>query len=119
MMRNADFGVLNLTPFRGPSADVGTVFELGMLAGLGKPVFAYTNDDEDFLSRVKRAVPAHFDAATKIWRDSAGMTIENFGNVDNHQTKEERRFRDLTAFEACLRLAADSLRPEIKSSFRA
>jgi len=37
MIRSADFGIANLTPFRGPS-DVGTVFELGMLLGLGKPV---------------------------------------------------------------------------------
>jgi nucleoside 2-deoxyribosyltransferase len=125
MMRDADLGILNLTPFRGPSADVGTVFELGMLAGLGKPVFAYTNDEEDFLQRVKRAEPARFDTVSSIWRDSAGMVIENFGNTDNlmidatlieqghtiirHSTKQESRFRDLTAFEACLRLAADSL----------
>ena len=29
MIRDADGGIFNLTPFRGPSADVGTVFELG------------------------------------------------------------------------------------------
>src|SRR5215468_5667335 len=72
MMRDADLGILNLTPFRGPSADVGTVFELGMLTGMGKPVFAYTNEDTDFLSRVKRAVAAHFDVSARVWRDSDG-----------------------------------------------
>ena len=40
MMRRADCGIFNLTPFRGPSADVGTVFELGVMAAQGKPVFA-------------------------------------------------------------------------------
>jgi nucleoside 2-deoxyribosyltransferase len=124
-MHEADFGILNLTPFRGPSADVGTVFELGVLVGLGKPVFAYTNDDEDLLARVKRAGAAHFDAATKVWRDSAGMVIENFGNADNlmidatlaeqrryvvrHAATGDGRFRDLTGFEVCLQLAADTL----------
>src|SRR5579871_489404 len=42
MIRQSDLGIFNLTPFHGPSADVGTVFELGMMAGLGKPVFGYT-----------------------------------------------------------------------------
>jgi len=50
--RSRDFGVLNLTPFRGTSADVGTVFELGFLTGLGKSVFAYTNDIADLLYRL-------------------------------------------------------------------
>jgi nucleoside 2-deoxyribosyltransferase len=123
MMREADFGILNLTPFRGPSADVGTVFELGMLVGLGKPVFAYTNEDRDFLARVSRTLATHYDAVKKVWRDAAGMTIENFGNTDNlmidvtlaeqgrsivrHEASGEARFRDLTGFEACLRLAAE------------
>lgn len=36
MMRAADIGIFNLTPFRGVSADTGTVFELGLMIGLGK-----------------------------------------------------------------------------------
>jgi len=132
MMRDADFGILNLTPFRGPSADVGTVFELGMLAGLGKPVFAYTNDTEDFLVRVQHAEAADFDAAATVWRDSRGMTIEDFGNADNlmidatlaeqgrsvvrHAATRDGRFRDLTGFEACLRLAVDTLSSAVKAA---
>jgi len=30
MIRRADLGIFNLTPFRGPNADAGTVFELGL-----------------------------------------------------------------------------------------
>ena len=44
-MREADVCIANLTPFRGVSADPGTVYELGYMAAEGKPVFAYTNDD--------------------------------------------------------------------------
>jgi nucleoside 2-deoxyribosyltransferase len=122
MMRGADFGVLNLTPFRGTSADVGTVFELGFLTGLAKPVFAYTNDIDHLLDRVKRTQIARFDAAANLWRDSDGMAIEDFGNADNlminatlaeqgrsivrYAATAQGRFRDLTGFEACLRLAA-------------
>ena len=35
MIREADCGVFNLTQFRGPHSDAGTVFELGLLTGLG------------------------------------------------------------------------------------
>jgi nucleoside 2-deoxyribosyltransferase len=33
MMEAADVIIANLTPFRGPSADAGTVYELGYMAG--------------------------------------------------------------------------------------
>jgi nucleoside 2-deoxyribosyltransferase len=131
MMRDADFGILNLTPFRGLSADVGTVFELGMLAGLGKPVFGYTNKTEALLTRVKRTEVTHFDATAKVWRDSAGMMIEDFDNADNlmidttlieggrpmvrHAAQPKECFRDLAGFETCLRLAANTLAPAAAS----
>ena len=42
MMDEADAIIANLTPFRGPSADAGTVYELGYMAGL-QPEFAKRN----------------------------------------------------------------------------
>ena len=42
----------NLTPFRGPGADPGTVYELGYMAGRGKPCFGYTNDASLYVDRV-------------------------------------------------------------------
>ena len=125
MLREVDFGIFNLTPFRGPSADVGTVFELGVLTALEKPVFAYTNDDSDYLERLMQTGTVQLDAAANLWRDAAGMTIENFSNADNlmidatlveqsrpiirRQSKVEDRFRDLSRFEECLRLAVNTL----------
>src|SRR6202051_4239894 len=35
MMNEADAVIANLTPFRGPGADAGTVYELGFMAGGG------------------------------------------------------------------------------------
>lgn len=121
MLRRADLAIVHLTPFRGAGADVGTVFELGMAVGLGKPVFGYTNDPRDLLARVLGG-GALFDPAAKIWRDRDGLEIENFGNADNlmvdraladagaplvrHAAPAGGRFRDLAGFEACLRLAA-------------
>jgi len=124
MIRRADLGICNLTPFRGPSADAGTVFELGLLVGLGKPVLGYTNVTEDLLARSRSAGGATFDPSRRTWRDAAGMEIEDFGNVDNlmidnaliedggfpiirHRAKAGELFTDLTGFEARLRLAAE------------
>src|SRR4051812_36156063 len=36
MMKQADAIIANLTPFRGPSADAGTVYELGYMAARGR-----------------------------------------------------------------------------------
>jgi nucleoside 2-deoxyribosyltransferase len=126
MMRRADFGICNLTPFRGPSADAGTVFELGFMTGLGKPVFAYTNDAAHYPVRARTATHAAFDQAAGTWRDASGMMIEDFGNADNLMidwavleharcpiVRPARpiadRFRDLDGFETCLRRAADAM----------
>ena len=55
MMDAADAIIANLTPFRGPSADAGTVYELGYMAGRGKLCFAYSNDPRH-LCRTGRAI---------------------------------------------------------------
>jgi len=125
MMRAADLAVLNLTPFRGPSADVGTVLELGFLAGLGKPVFAYSNDARDLIDRLRALGPASRDEAGGLWRDAADIAIEDHGNADNlmldmtlaeqghpiirHAARPEERYHDLAGFEACLAQAAAAL----------
>ena len=44
MMAVADTIIANLTPFRGPGADPGTVYELGDMAARGKFCLAYSND---------------------------------------------------------------------------
>src|SRR3954462_3374301 len=54
-IRSCDALVANLTPFRGPSADVGTVYELGFMRALGRPVFGYSNVARRFGGRVLAA----------------------------------------------------------------
>ena len=54
MMQAADAVIANLTPFRGPSADAGTVYELGYMAGRGKLCLAYSNDAASYKARVAR-----------------------------------------------------------------
>jgi nucleoside 2-deoxyribosyltransferase len=117
MMRQADAGIFNLTPFRGPGADAGTVFELGLMHGLGKPVFGYTNAADTLLARTPGA---ERDAATGLWRDADGLLVEDFGNADNLmldaclaeagapmvRAAASCGLADLAAFTLCVRRAA-------------
>ena len=122
LMQRADFGICNLSPFRGPGADAGTVFELGLMTGMGKRVFAYTNDASDYALRVAAAPST--DAQASL-RDPSGLEIEDFGNFDNLMLEWAVRescghpivrhdgvadpYRNLAGFEECLRLAASAL----------
>src|ERR1700704_6223962 len=54
LMKKAHAIIANLTPFRGPSADAGTIYELGYMAARGKLCLAYSNDPAIYLDRVKR-----------------------------------------------------------------
>ena len=122
MMDAADAIIANLTPFRGPSADAGTVYELGYMAGRGKLCFAYSNDPAIYADRVARSFRITTSDAGHI-TDADGLTVEDFGLPDNlmmihtldlhgarlvtpRQTPKDI-WHDLTAFEACVALAAD------------
>ncbi|MGF1492680.1 MAG: nucleoside 2-deoxyribosyltransferase [Microcoleaceae cyanobacterium] len=52
LMDRCDLIVANMTPFRGPSMDVGTAFEKGYMAAKGKPIFGYSNDGRIYAERV-------------------------------------------------------------------
>lgn len=123
LIRSADCGIFNLTPFRGASADPGTVFELGVMIGLGKPAFGYSNESADLLARLQEAGLVEFKDG--IWCDSNGMKVEDFGNADNlmidvslasgghpivrRAVPREQCYRELSGFEECLRMARASL----------
>ena len=120
MMDSADAIVANLTPFRGPGADPGTVCELGYMAGRGKPCFGYTNDASPYVDRVTAFIDVR-----KQGGDGDGLIVENFNLADNLMmihaldlcggtlitppTQPGDVWHDLTSFEACLRLASDRL----------
>ncbi len=84
LIRSCDFIIANLTPFRGPSADVGTVYELGYAHALDKKVLAYTNTSAPFTERTIEALDCEVkrDADGKL-RDKFGMFIEENMLVDN------------------------------------
>lgn len=114
-LRQADAGVVNLTPWRGPSCDTGAAFEAGVLAGLGRPIFAYLNvSDEtqaEYVDRVDSFVGAQRDEAG-VWRDGDGCLVENYGLPETVMLWAEARrlfvivtadpLHDLTGLELCL-----------------
>jgi nucleoside 2-deoxyribosyltransferase len=122
MMDAADAIIANLTPFRGPSADAGTVYELGYMAGRGKLLFAYCNDPAVYADRAARFGKVTKSAGGHLI-DADGLAVEDFGLPDNlmmihtldlHGARlvTPRQvpadiWRDLTSFEACVALAAD------------
>jgi nucleoside 2-deoxyribosyltransferase len=84
MMREADAMIANLTPYHGPSADVGTAYEAGFMDALGKPVFGYMNVTDTFFDRVKAFNGGRLDKdANGDFRDAYGMAAENFGLMEN------------------------------------
>ncbi len=122
MMDSAEAIIANLTPFRGPSADAGTVYELGYMAGRGKLCFAYSNDPTLYPERVARSHRVT-KAAVGHLIDNDGLTVEDFGLPDNlmmihaldmhgaglvmPRQRPLNIWHDLASFEACVALAAD------------
>ena len=72
MVRACDGIVADFTPFRGPSADVGTVWEFGYAQGLGKAVAAFSRDRRIYRDRLAEWLP-----------QPDGRAIESFGMADN------------------------------------
>jgi nucleoside 2-deoxyribosyltransferase len=127
-IRSADLMIANLTPFRGPSADVGTVYEVAMMRTLRRPVFGYattavgfTRRTADFASR-QGGVVAGADGSL---RDGEGLLIEQFGLFDNlmieagivssggalivDEIAPASRWTDLSVFERCVEAAIKAL----------
>jgi nucleoside 2-deoxyribosyltransferase len=71
LIRQAKGVIANMAPFRGPSTDVGTAWEIGFAYGLGKPVVAYSGDRRFYAEKVR------------ICEVEDGLLIENFGLEDN------------------------------------
>ncbi len=82
-MLQADLVVADLTPFRGPSADPGTVFELGFMTALGRPAFAYSHTAALLRARTVAALPGAHAGPDGRWFDPDGAEIEDFGLADN------------------------------------
>lgn len=122
LMRSCDAIIANLTPFRGVSMDSGTAFEVGFMRALGRPVLGYCNADPSYKRRADayRAGPR---AAGDC--DRAAYDVEDFDLPENlmiaiairesgfpipdHVPPDDHQMGDLTAFTACVQMAARTL----------
>jgi len=121
-IRGSDAVIANLTPFRGPSADPGTVYEIGFMRALGRPVFGYATTALPFVERTLDCLGLSREG---IVSDAEGMAIEAFGLFDNlmieagiigrggvlivEDCPRADRWTDLRVFERCVRAASGVL----------
>jgi nucleoside 2-deoxyribosyltransferase len=130
LMDSCDLIIANMTPFRGPSMDVGTAFEMGYMRAQGKPVFGYSNVETSYFDRVRQFFSGTLSkhAGTGKYEDPDQMEVENFGLKDNLMLEgavragsaqiettavpKEEVFVDLTAFTDCVMSAARILGAE-------
>lgn len=128
LMQACDIILANLTPFRGASADAGTLVELGWFLGRGRPAFGYSNSALPFTERSRRQMGMAPDPVP-------GMAVEDFGLPDNlmiagalrhnggapllvPQDGRERAIDALDIFERCVAIAAQRLGCEPHSDQR-
>ncbi len=71
-LQECDAVLANITPFRGPSADPGTAWEIGAAFALKKPIFMYTPKSSPFNTRSEM-----FAEGTEF------PNVEDFGLEDN------------------------------------
>ncbi|OLP61932.1 nucleoside 2-deoxyribosyltransferase [Xaviernesmea oryzae] len=84
-MRKAEICLANITPFRGISADPGTVYEIGFMIALGKRVWAYSNHPDDYGRRVEADWyrGQALDRTSGRPRGPDGLAVEEHGMADN------------------------------------
>ena len=84
MMKEADICIADISPFRGVSGDAGTLFEVGYMTALGKPVFLYS--DLKDLSYKRRAdglnAMIHYPSPIWCWLCDDWL-VEDFGLTEN------------------------------------
>jgi nucleoside 2-deoxyribosyltransferase len=76
MMEECAIVIANLTPFRGTSADAGTLVEIGWFLGRGRPVFGYSNCAVPFAAR-------SLAQRTALPDPLPGLAVEGFDLPDN------------------------------------
>ena len=91
LMDSADAIIANLSPWHGPSADIGTVIETVYMGTRGKKVAAYSEAPEAFLERVQ-AHHKRYHGTDELKQQAEpagrlvgpdGFTVEDFDLPDN------------------------------------
>ncbi len=109
LMDSCDLVIANLTPFRGPSMDVGTAIEMGYMHGRGKPVFGYTNVAIDYAGRVPPDgfMLEDFKLADNLMVE--GPIYRSGATVIRADVPPEDIYTSLDSFTRCVKQAAELL----------
>lgn len=75
--------IANLEPFRSPSADPGTAWEMGMAFGQGKPVFAYGADLRSLQEKTLAWNAGPFVMQDDLILARDGMAVDALDEIDN------------------------------------
>ncbi len=112
LMDGCDGLIANLTPFRGISADPGTVFEVGYMIGQGKPAVGFTLDTRRYYERAGGApvdafghVIEDFDLADNLMIE--GGVLDSGGELLVAGEAQAGSFFAGELFERCVKLMAD------------
>ncbi len=124
LIRSCQLVIAQITPFRGPSADVGTAYEMGFARALGLRVFAYSNVSENFAPRTQAFMAGCRTRADGQVEDEDQMQIESFdladnlmlvgavrdsgGHLETSSAPRAERYTSLAAFERCVKAAASA-----------
>ncbi|RLB75757.1 MAG: nucleoside 2-deoxyribosyltransferase [Deltaproteobacteria bacterium] len=79
LIKSCDIVIANLSPFRGPEPDSGTVWEVGFAQGLGKVVIGYCHDRRELKTKTQEILGLHHSSH----RDGQNLEIEDFGLTHN------------------------------------
>ncbi len=119
LMEACDLVIANLTPFRGASADSGTLVEIGWFLGRGRPVFGYSNIAASFSERSAAQIAALPDPLPNLALETFSLpdnlmipgALEYGGGLPITLPPDgiSRRFDALDIFEHCVAKAAASL----------
>ena len=112
LIESCNLVAANLTPFRGPSADAGTVWEIGYASGLGKPVWGYSNVAAPFAERSRvfvRAAPDGLDVEDFELESDNLMIHFALAGFAAIQSPPDERWTDLASFEAILAAIAAAI----------
>lgn len=104
--------IANLTPFRGISADPGTVFEIGYMIGQGKTAFGFTLDSRPYRKRAGETDLDELGHAIEDFEMNDNLMIEggireSGGQLFVAERPGEHRFFSAELFRLCVRALAN------------
>lgn len=79
LLKESDYVIVDITPFRGANCSTTSAFEIGYASALNKPIFAYSSDDRSYINRAINTLPHAIYDEKNGYCDSNKILYEDFG----------------------------------------